>query len=132
MLTRATKLKLTAFALVSVLALAYTGFHYANLGRYFGSRGYYVVRLDLANGGGIYPNADVTYRGVSVGHVGAMRLTSRGIQVDLNISASAPPIPARLHAAVPGLSAGGEQYVDLRPDGRGGPSRVEEYAITML
>jgi phospholipid/cholesterol/gamma-HCH transport system substrate-binding protein len=121
MLTRATKLKLTAFALVGVLVIAYTGFHYANLGRFFGSRGYYVVRLDLSNGGGIYQNADVTYRGVSVGRVGAMRLTSRGIQVDLNISASAPAIPARLHAAVADLSAVGEQYVDLRPDASGGP-----------
>lgn len=121
MLTRVTRLRLIAFALVAVLALGYTGFHYADLGRYFGVRGYYVVRLDLANGGGIYPNADVTYRGVSVGRVGAMRLTSRGIQVDLNISSSAPPIPARLHAAVADLSAVGEQYVDLRPDGSGGP-----------
>ncbi len=131
MLTRATKLKLTAFALVSVLVLAYTAFHYANLGHLFGSRGYYVVRLDLANGGGIYPNADVTYRGVSVGRVGAMRLTSRGIQVDLNISASAPPIPTRLHAAVADLSAVGEQYVDLRPDGSGGPYLADGSVIPM-
>jgi phospholipid/cholesterol/gamma-HCH transport system substrate-binding protein len=50
-----------------------------------------------------------------------MRLTARGIQVDLNISSSAPPIPARLHAAVADLSAVGEQYVDLRPDGSAGP-----------
>jgi phospholipid/cholesterol/gamma-HCH transport system substrate-binding protein len=121
MLTRATTLKLVAFAVVSVLVIAFTGFHYANLGHIFGSRGYYVVQLNLANGGGIYPNADVTYRGVSVGRVGAMRLTGRGIQVDLNISASAPPIPARLHAAVADLSAVGEQYVDLRPDDSGGP-----------
>ena len=121
MLTRATRLRLIAFALVGVLALGYTGFRYANLGHYFGARGYYVVRLDLADGGGIYPNADVTYRGVSVGRVGAMRLTNRGIQVDLNIRSSAPPIPARLHAAVADLSAVGEQYVDLRPDGSGGP-----------
>ncbi|MDR2985383.1 MAG: MCE family protein [Nocardiopsaceae bacterium] len=121
MLTRATRLKLIAFAVVSVLVIAFTGFHYANLGHIFGSRGYYVVRLNLANGGGIYPNADVTYRGVSVGRVGAMRLTSRGIEVDLHISASAPPIPARLHAAVADLSAVGEQYVDLRPAGTRGP-----------
>lgn len=131
MLTRATKLKLIAFALVSVLAIGYTGFHYANLGHLFGSRGYYVVRLNLSSGGGIYPNADVTYRGASVGRVGAMRLTSRGIQVDLNISASAPAIPARLHAAVADLSAVGEQYVDLRPDGSGGPYLADGSVIPM-
>ncbi len=121
MLTRATRIKLVAFAVLAVLAIGYTGFHYADLGRYFGLRGYYVVRLELANGGGIYPDADVTYRGVSVGRVGAMTLTESGIQVDLDISDSAPRIPDRLQAAVADLSAVGEQYVDLRPQAAGGP-----------
>src|SRR5215469_18930797 len=107
--------------MIGVLIIGYVWFHYANLGRDLGLRGYYVVRLDLANSGGIYPNADVTYRGVSVGRVGAMRLTSTGIEVDLNISSSAPPIPANLHAAVADLSAVGEQYVDLRPVASSGP-----------
>jgi phospholipid/cholesterol/gamma-HCH transport system substrate-binding protein len=120
-LTLATRLKLIAFAVLGILVLGYTGFHYADLGRYFGLPGYYVVRLDLANGGGIYPDADVTYRGVSVGRVGAMRLTATGIEVNLDISDSAPPIPARLQAAVADLSAVGEQYVDLRPQAAGGP-----------
>jgi len=115
MLTRSTTLKLIAFAVVGALVIIYTGIRYANLGRYLGSRGYYVVRLELASGGGIYPNADVTYRGVSVGRVGAMRLTSGGIEVELDIRDSAPRIPARLHAAVADLSAVGEEYVDLRP-----------------
>ena len=92
-----------------------TGIHYANLGRYLGLRGYYVVRLNLANGRRHLPGADVTYRGVSVGRVGTMRLTAAGVEADLNISNSAPPIPARLQATVADLSAVGEQYVDLRP-----------------
>jgi phospholipid/cholesterol/gamma-HCH transport system substrate-binding protein len=121
MLTRATRLKLIAFAVLGVLVMAYTAIHYADLGRFVGLRGYYVVKLDLANGGGIYSDADVTYRGVSVGRVGAMQLTNSGIQVDLDISDSAPPIPARLHAAVADLSAVGEQYVDLRPEESAGP-----------
>jgi phospholipid/cholesterol/gamma-HCH transport system substrate-binding protein len=121
MLTRATRLKVLAFALIAVLVIGYTGIHYANIGRYFGLSGYYVVHLDLANSGGIYPDADVTYRGVSVGRVGTMRLTATGIEADLDISDSAPPIPSRLHAAVADLSAVGEQYVDLRPDATAGP-----------
>src|SRR5215469_18690248 len=121
MLTRSTRLKLLAFALVAVLMLGYAGFHYAGLGRYFGVRGYYVVRLELADGGGIYPGADVTYRGVPVGRVGAMRVTADGIEADLDISNTAPPIPARLQAAVADLSAVGEQYVDLRPAATSGP-----------
>lgn len=121
MLTRSTRLKLLAFALVAVLALGYAGFHYANLGRYFGARGYYVVHLELADGGGIYPNADVVYRGVPVGRVGDLRITANGIEADLDISDATPPIPARLHAAVADLSAVGEEYVDLRPQASGGP-----------
>jgi len=125
MLTRSTRLKLLAFALVAVLMLGYAGFHYAGLGRYFGVRGYYVVRLELADGGGIYPGADVTYRGVPVGRVGAMRVTADGIEADLDISNTAPPIPARLQAAVADLSAVGEQYVDLRPHAYRGPYLAE-------
>jgi len=121
MLTRATRLRLVAFALIGAAVIAYTGFHYANLGRYLGLRSYYVVRLDLASGGGVFPNADVTYRGLSVGRVGAMRLTDSGVEVDLDISDSAPPIPASLHASVADLTAVGEEYVDLRPQTSGGP-----------
>jgi phospholipid/cholesterol/gamma-HCH transport system substrate-binding protein len=121
MLSTATRIKLAVFAVLSVLIVAYTGIHYANLGRYVGMPGYYVVRLELAQAGGIFPNADVTYRGVSVGRVGAVRLTATGVEADLNISDSAPPIPARLQAAIADLSAVGEQYVDLRPDATSGP-----------
>jgi phospholipid/cholesterol/gamma-HCH transport system substrate-binding protein len=121
MLTRGTRFKVGIFAVIAVVVLAYTGFHYANLGRYLGLRGYYVVHLNLANTGGIFPHADVTYRGVSVGRVGDLHLTSTGVEADLNISNSAPPIPARLHAAVADLTAVGEQYVDLLPVTTAGP-----------
>lgn len=121
MLTRADRIRLIAFAVIGVLIIGYAWFHYANLGRYLGLRGYYVVRLDMANSGGIYTGADVTYRGVSVGRVGAMRLTDTGIEANLDISDSAPPIPAHVRAAVADLSAVGEQYVDLRPVSAGGP-----------
>ena len=121
MLTRSTKVKLAAFGLLAVLILVFTATRYANLGRFLGLRGYYVVHLELANSGGLYQDADVTYRGVSVGRVGAMRLTDAGISADLDISNSAPRIPDRLHAAVADLSAVGEQYVDLRPTATRGP-----------
>ncbi len=129
MLTRAIKLKLAAFAVIGVLVLGFTGVHYANLGRYLGLRGYYVVRLELADGGGLYPGANVTYRGLSVGRIGAMRLTSAGIDVDLDISDSAPPIPGRLQATVADLSAVGEQYLDLRPVTTAGPYLAEGSVI---
>jgi phospholipid/cholesterol/gamma-HCH transport system substrate-binding protein len=121
MLTRTTRLQLVAFAVITVLVLGYTAFHYAYLGRYVGLRGYYTVQMNLSNAGGIFPNADVTYRGVSVGRVGTLELTPTGVVAELDISSSAPPIPANLHAAVADLSAVGEEYVDLRPVTSQGP-----------
>ncbi|HEV2376827.1 MAG TPA: MlaD family protein [Streptosporangiaceae bacterium] len=121
MLTRGTRIKLIAFLLTGVAFLAYTAARYADLGRYLGMQGYYVVHLNLANSGGIFPNADVTYRGVSVGRVAALRLTATGVQADLNINDNAPPIPAHLQAAVANLSAVGEEYIDLRPQTSQGP-----------
>ena len=115
MLTRATRIKLVVFGVIAVLVIGYTGFHYASLGRLLGLRGYYTVQMELANAGGIFPQADVTYRGVSVGRVGVVRLTPTGVQADLNISNAAPAIPADLKASVSNLSAVGEQYVDLKP-----------------
>jgi phospholipid/cholesterol/gamma-HCH transport system substrate-binding protein len=121
MLTRATRIKLVVFAVLTVVVVGYTGIHYAKLGRFVGLRGYYVVKLDLANAGGLFQNADVDYRGVSIGRVGALSLTATGVQASLDISDSAPPIPAQLKASVADLSAVGEQYVDLRPQADQGP-----------
>jgi phospholipid/cholesterol/gamma-HCH transport system substrate-binding protein len=121
MLTLATRIKLAVFAVIAVAVIIFTGLHYADVGRYVGLRGYYVVTMDMPDGGGIFTNADVTYRGVPVGRVGAMSITGNGIQVDLDISDSAPKIPSHVKAAVADLSVVGEQYVDLRPTASGGP-----------
>jgi phospholipid/cholesterol/gamma-HCH transport system substrate-binding protein len=122
MLTLTTKIKLITFGVLSVLVLVYTAVTYANLGRFIGLSGYYTVRMDLPSAGGLYNTADVTYRGVSVGRVGNMTLTSGGIVADLDISNSAPKIPsAGLRATVSDLSAVGEQYVNLIPQASSGP-----------
>src|SRR5499433_3858344 len=121
MLKRSTRIQLVVFTVIAVLVMGYTAIRYANLGRLFGLRGYYVVHVELVRAGGIFPQANVTYRGVSVGRVGAVRLTPTGVEADLNISNSAPPIPADLQASVADLSAVGEQYVNLRPATSSGP-----------
>jgi phospholipid/cholesterol/gamma-HCH transport system substrate-binding protein len=122
MLTTGTKIKVIAFGLLAVAVLAFTAVRYANLGHFLGLSGYYTVKVELPNAGGLYPNADVTYRGVSVGRVGTMGLTATGIVVDLNINNSAPKIPSSgLQATVADLSAVGEEYVDLRPQTSQGP-----------
>ncbi|HEV2778031.1 MAG TPA: MlaD family protein [Actinophytocola sp.] len=114
MLTRRVRLQLVAFAVIAVLAVVYAAFRFTDLGKVFGAEGY-TVRMNLAESGGIFSNAEVTYRGFNVGRVGDIRLTRDGIQVDLNIEPDAPAIPADLDAVVANRSAVGEQYVDLRP-----------------
>lgn len=131
MLTRATVVKNIAFLLVAVLVIGYAGVRYADLGRYVGLRGYYTVKVELPEAGGLFEHSDVTYRGVSVGRVGPIRLTADGVEASLRINNSAPDIPAHLQAVVASLSAVGEQYIDLRPSTDNGPylhdgSRVDQ------
>lgn len=121
MITFATKAKNLAFLVVAVLVLGLVAVRYADLGRYLGLSGTYTVHVELASTGGIFPHADVTYRGVSVGRVGAVRLTPDGVTADLEIRDSAPRIPQRLTATVADLSVMGEQYLDLRPGNDSGP-----------
>lgn len=120
MLTKRVRLQLVAFAVIAAVAVVYALFRFTDIGKVFGAEGY-TVKLELTQSGGIFTNAEVTYRGYNVGRVGEIRLTHQGLQVDLNIEADAPRIPADLDAVVANRSAVGEQYVDLRPRHDDGP-----------
>lgn len=128
MLTRRVRLQLVAFLVIAVVAVVYAGLRFTSLPKLFGADGY-TVRMNLTASGGIFTNAEVTYRGFNVGRVGEMRLTRDGIQVDLNIDPDAPEIPADLDAVVANRSAVGEQYVDLRPRGDSGPYLTADSVI---
>lgn len=133
MLGRRIRIQVTLFVIIALLGVSYVSVHYVGLQRLFGKYGY-TVRLDLADSGGIFTNAEVTYRGVTVGRVGGMRLTADGIQVDLHLTRK--HIPADLTAAVADRSAIGEQYVDLRPKTNTGPylndgSEIHQDATTL-
>ncbi|EHR53675.1 virulence factor Mce family protein [Saccharomonospora marina XMU15] len=128
-LTGKNKLLLVAFAIISVLAVGYAGAQYAGLDRLLGSRGY-LVRVELASSGGIFANAEVTYRGVTVGKVRQLHLTDDGVTLDLDIGEDSPRIPADTDAVVANRSAVGEQYVDLRPRTGSGPYLREGSVIT--
>ncbi|MFD9892792.1 MlaD family protein [Amycolatopsis sp. NPDC059027] len=114
MLTTRARVQVLAFVVIALATTAFVGANYAGLGRLFGGGGY-TVRLQLAEGGGLFTNGEVTYRGVAVGRVGELRLTTAGMEADLLIDSSAPPIPANSRAVVANRSAVGEQYVDLQP-----------------
>jgi phospholipid/cholesterol/gamma-HCH transport system substrate-binding protein len=120
MRSKLVRVQLVAFLIITVVGISYTGVRYVGLDRYFGASGYR-VQMQLQNSGGIFENAEVTYRGVSVGRVGALSLTSTGVAAELVINDGAANIPQDLKAVVANRSAVGEQYVDLRPNTDAGP-----------
>jgi phospholipid/cholesterol/gamma-HCH transport system substrate-binding protein len=120
MLLRGTKIRLFVLAMIAVVGIVYVGGTYAGLDRLFGARGYRVT-VQLAESGGIFANAEVTYRGVTVGRVERLVLSDDGVDVILDIADDAPPIPADTTAVVANRSAVGEQYVDLQPPHDRGP-----------
>jgi phospholipid/cholesterol/gamma-HCH transport system substrate-binding protein len=119
MLTAKIRVQVLAFVIIALTAMAFIGANYAGLGQLFG--GGYVVKLELTDGGGLFTNGEVTYRGVAVGRVGELRLTETGMEADLKIDSDAPKIPTNSQAVVANRSAVGEQYVDLQPRTDAGP-----------
>ncbi|MGW3689800.1 MCE family protein [Streptomyces sp. NPDC005125] len=120
MITRTVKAQLLAFATVTAVGVSYVGARYTGLADALLDRGY-TVRAEFTASGGVFPGAEVTYRGVPVGRVGELRLSgSRGVSVALEIE-DGVRIPANTLAVVANRSAVGEQYVDLQPRDSDGP-----------
>ncbi|SDO24628.1 phospholipid/cholesterol/gamma-HCH transport system substrate-binding protein [Streptomyces sp. cf386] len=129
MITRTVKAQLLAFATITAVGVSYVGAEYTGLVDEALDRGY-TVRADFADSGGIFPGAEVTYRGVPVGKVGALHLTgSGGVSVALDIQDGTPSIPADALAVVANRSAVGEQYVDLQPRTSHGPYLLDGSTI---
>jgi phospholipid/cholesterol/gamma-HCH transport system substrate-binding protein len=129
MITRTVKVQLLAFATITAVGVSYVGAEYTGLVDEVLDRGY-TVRADFADSGGIFPGAEVTYRGVPVGKVGALHLTGAGgVSVALDIEDDAPSIPADSLAVVANRSAVGEQYVDLQPRTTHGPYLLDGSTI---
>lgn len=119
--------RLVLFAVLGVAAVGFTAVRYAGLGDGV-LEGSYRVRVDLAEAGGIFPAAEVTYRGVPVGRIGDVVPTRDGIAVDLEIEGRWR-IPADARAEVHNRSAVGEQYLDLVPPDADGPFLTEGSVI---
>ena len=107
------KLQLAIFTVVTVVAGTVMVFGYINVPAMLGL-GRYDVTMQLAQTGGLYEGANVTYRGTEVGRVRAVRLTDTGVEARLSLR-SEVPIPSDLDAQVHSTSAIGEQYVALIP-----------------
>src|SRR6476619_6327784 len=113
MLDRLTKVQLTIFAIVTVLTVGAISIFYLHVPSAVGI-GAYKVDANFVAGGGIYQNANVTYRGVTVGRVESVGLTNDGIVAHMRLN-SGTPLPDNVTATVKSVSAVGEQYIDLVP-----------------
>ncbi|RLK53845.1 MCE family protein [Actinokineospora cianjurensis] len=120
MITRRVRAQVVAFVLIALVGVSYVGARYAGLDTLFGANAY-VVKARLADSGGVFTNAEVTYRGVGIGRVGELHLVADGVEVDLRLRDDAPPVPADVDVIVANRSAVGEQYLDLRPRRDGEP-----------
>lgn len=106
--------QLRIFAAVTVFAIGAVAIFYLRVPDALGF-GRYTVTADFAASGGLYPNANVTYRGSTVGRVTAVTLTDDlSVEARLNLDRHTT-IPADITAEVRSVSAIGEQYVDLIP-----------------
>ena len=131
MISRTTRIQLLLFVIITLVGVSYVGFNYVGLGKVFIDKGC-VVHADFPDSGGIFTNADVTYRGVSVGKVGTLHLLDNGVRVDLQLnSCSKPDIPASAVAVVSDRSPVGEQYVNLIPPNGSGPFLTKGAVLPM-
>ncbi|MBO2451324.1 MCE family protein [Actinomadura barringtoniae] len=119
-LKRGVIFQLIVFGIITVLGIAIVLVKYLKVGA--GPLGrQYTAYVDLTDSGGVFTNAEVTYRGVPVGRVGPIQLTSDGIKVKLQLE-KGKRIPREGTAAiVANRSAVGEQYIDLQPSRNTGP-----------
>lgn len=119
MLTPLIRRQLKIFTVLSATALGLTVFSYARVPAQVGI-GVYDVRAEFDDASGLYPKANVTYRGVKVGQVSAMELSDEGATAVLRLDDDVR-VPRGVQAELHTTSAVGEQYVDLVPRSADGP-----------
>ncbi len=127
MLTRLARIQLGVFALITVLSVGATALIYVDLPAQLG-HGTYSVTADFAASGGLYKNANVTYRGTTIGKVTDVSLKHGGGVLATMRLDSKPPVPAEVVASVKSMSAIGEQFVDLIPTGNA-PGNLQDGAV---
>lgn len=128
MIERTTKVQLLVFVIITLVGVSFVGARYARLDRLFVDDTYTVV-AHFSESGGIFADAEVTYRGVKIGQVEQLELTDSGVDVLMSIDKDYDAIPADAIALVGNRSAVGEQYVELQPQTDSKPYLVEDSEI---
>lgn len=106
--------QLSIFTAIAVSVVTITFLQFVKLPAMLFGVGRYTVTMQLAESGGLYDTANVTYRGFEVGRVESVRLTDTGVLATLSLK-SGIDIPSDLKAEVHSQTAIGETYVQLLP-----------------
>jgi phospholipid/cholesterol/gamma-HCH transport system substrate-binding protein len=106
-----------ALAVMLVVGIAYLTFSTLRMDPTTSDK---VVRVNLAETGGLLPGQDVTLRGVPVGRVRAIELSADGAVAVAALEPHAE-IPVGSAVRVSALSPAGEQYLDFQADTNRGP-----------
>jgi phospholipid/cholesterol/gamma-HCH transport system substrate-binding protein len=118
MLTPFIRRQLILFGILTVFSILVLGAYYLQVPSLMGV-GRYTLKAELPASGGLYPTANVTYRGVTIGKVTDVEPTEQGAEATMSID-SHYKIPIDASANVHSVSAVGEQYLDLVSTGNPG------------
>ncbi|MGN6607395.1 MAG: MlaD family protein, partial [Jatrophihabitans sp.] len=69
------------FLIITLVGVSYVSANYVGLTKKLFDSSGCTVKADFPDSGGIFTNAEVTYRGVTVGKVGSLRVIPNGVQV---------------------------------------------------
>ena len=111
MLTPFIRRQLILFGILTVISISVLGVYYLRVPSLVGI-GQYTLKAELPASGGLYPTANVTYRGITIGKVTNVEPTEQGAEATISID-SRYKIPIDAIANVHSVSAVGEQYLDL-------------------
>ncbi|HEX9832922.1 MAG TPA: MlaD family protein, partial [Mycobacterium sp.] len=102
MMSRTTRIQLWVFAVVTALSVGAIAVLYVRIPAQLGL-GTYEVTANFVAGGGLYENANVTFRGVQAGRVEAVQLTNGGVAARMRLDSNIK-IPANSTATVKSVS----------------------------
>ncbi|RNL62793.1 MCE family protein [Nocardioides marmoriginsengisoli] len=123
MISNLVRRQLYLFGAITVIALTVMSLNYVRIPAQLGF-GRFDVDVKLSHAAGLYPKAEVTYRGADVGQVKSLDIApGGGVIAHLQIDDGAR-IPADAVAQVRSASVIGEQYVNFVPPSGAGSSKV--------
>lgn len=132
MLRRSTKIQLVIFAVITLIGVSYVSAVYVGITKSLFASGGCTIYAEFPDSGGIFTDAEVTYRGVTVGQVGKLDLIHNGVRVQLKIdNCKKSKIPQSAVAKVSNRSVIGEQYVNLIPPNGNKPYFTGNQTIPM-